>query len=252
MKELANGLNEAANLQFQAAKYDEALRLYSQAILKDSSEAKYFGNRCATLMMLANYEEAYYDALQAIELNKNYTKIYDRAVRCCLMIGEIQGAEKIIKTFKSHHPFDPSFDGHATKFEKLQDLLKSATQTFKVSDYENCLKFIEEGLIISPKYLVMLQLKASCLESINRLDEALELRNKILNTDAKNPVFMRDKGLVLYRLGDLHEALLVLEKAATMEPRESYVVRQKRMKIRELLDKVRIGKISQQKTKSNN
>lgn len=196
-------------------------------------------------MMLGNYEEGYYDALQAIELNKNYTKIYDRAIRCCLMIGEIRGAGEIIKTFKSHHPFDPSFDGHETKFEKLQDLLKSSTQSYKTSDYENCFKFIEEALKISPKYLLMLQLKASCLEATNRLNEALELREKILATDPRNADFLRDKGLVLHRLGDLHEALLVLERAATMEPHESNDVKQKRLKIRELFDKLHIGELSQ-------
>lgn len=192
-------------------------------------------------MMLERYEDGYYDALQAIELNKNYTKVYERAIRCCLMIGEIRGAQEIIKTFKSFHPLDPSMDGNVTKFEKLQEVLKNATQSYKINDFQFCLEWIEKGLKISPKYLVLLRLKASCLEATNCNEEALDLRIKILESDPKNAEFMRDKGLVIHRLGNLHEALLVLEAAATMKPCESDVVRHKRLKIKHLLEKLRIG-----------
>ena len=240
-KQVADGLNEAANLQFNAGRHEEALRLYSQAILKDSSEAKFFGNRCAVLMMLDKYDDAFYDAKKAIELNKNYSKIYDRAIRCCLIIGEIHGAEEIIRTFKNYHPSDPSLDGNVIKFKKLKEMLITATQSYKIGDYKSCMKTIEKCFEISPRYLMMLQLKASCLEATNCLEEALELRDKILTTDPRNADYMRDRGIVLHRLGKLHEALQTLELAARMQPKEDEVIKNRRLHIKMLLEKTSLG-----------
>jgi tetratricopeptide (TPR) repeat protein len=194
-------------------------------------------------MMLSRFEDAYHDALKAIELNKSYSKVYDRAVRCCLIIGEIQGAEKIIKDFRSHHPDDPTLDEHVSRLETLKDLLVTATQTFKASDYTSCMKTIEKCLEISPKYLMVLQLKASCLEATSRFEEALELRDKILSTDLQNPELMRDKGIALHRVGKLHEAMQVLDAAAKKDPRESETVKERRLKIKMMLEKASLGEL---------
>lgn len=51
------------------------------------SKAAYYGNRCATLMMLDDYSAALEDARRSIELQESFTKGYLRAAKCHLMLG---------------------------------------------------------------------------------------------------------------------------------------------------------------------
>jgi DnaJ family protein C protein 7 len=71
---------EQGNAKYKAGKYQEAADAYGKAIEAEPSEATYYGNRAAALLMLKKYDEAHNDCKQAIELDPSFVKAYVRFV----------------------------------------------------------------------------------------------------------------------------------------------------------------------------
>lgn len=59
-------------------KFEKAIELYSQAIEIVSDDPIYFGNRSFAYLKTELYGSALADATKAIELDRNYAKVY-----CC-------------------------------------------------------------------------------------------------------------------------------------------------------------------------
>ncbi|KAL8830544.1 MAG: hypothetical protein Q9191_001367 [Dirinaria sp. TL-2023a] len=75
-KAKANLLKEEGNKHFQDGDYKEAELLYSKAISKDPTEAKFFTNRAMTRLKLQSWDACIDDCIKAIELDSDNMKGY--------------------------------------------------------------------------------------------------------------------------------------------------------------------------------
>lgn len=105
----AEEIKAKANEQYKNGHYNEAVRLYTEAIGKyilDDSEwwkglrisilelssntATYYANRAAALTMLGKYKEAADDCRTATTLDPNNIKAYCRAGKCHMNLGNLE------------------------------------------------------------------------------------------------------------------------------------------------------------------
>ncbi|XP_038063688.1 E3 ubiquitin-protein ligase CHIP-like [Patiria miniata] len=72
----ATELKEQGNRFYGAHKYEEAITCYSKAILKNSSDARFFTNRSLCKIKLRRWEAAAGDCRSALELEQNNVKAH--------------------------------------------------------------------------------------------------------------------------------------------------------------------------------
>jgi len=111
----ANELKQAGNVATAAGNFDEAARLYSEAIEADPSNHVLWSNRSASYANLGEYEKALTDAEKAIECKPDWAKGYSRKG---LALAYLQRHEEAIKTYEEGVRLDPS---SAALKEGLQD-----------------------------------------------------------------------------------------------------------------------------------
>ena len=69
---------EKGNEYFKKGEYDEALKLYSQAIDSEPSNHIFYSNRSACYFKLGKYQESLNDAKKCVEINHSWAKGYQR------------------------------------------------------------------------------------------------------------------------------------------------------------------------------
>jgi len=69
-----------ANQEYKVGNYAGAVDLYSQSIKLEPSNATYYGNRSAALMMIKKYSEASKDCQAAIRLDPEFVKVTENSL----------------------------------------------------------------------------------------------------------------------------------------------------------------------------
>ncbi|KAI9310260.1 hypothetical protein BX666DRAFT_2009767 [Dichotomocladium elegans] len=77
-KQKAEELKAAGNRKVSERNYPEAIKLYTEAISLNPSQAVYYGNRAAAYSQQGDHQKALEDAKKAIELDPKYSKGYSR------------------------------------------------------------------------------------------------------------------------------------------------------------------------------
>eukprot|EP00882_Tetradesmus_deserticola_P034138 GHRQ01039064.1.p1 GENE.GHRQ01039064.1~~GHRQ01039064.1.p1 ORF type:complete len:104 (+),score=43.54 GHRQ01039064.1:265-576(+) len=75
---MADALKAKGNAAFSAGNYDEAVKLFSEAIELDPSNHVLFSNRSAAEASLQHYAAALKDAKKCVELKPDWPKGYSR------------------------------------------------------------------------------------------------------------------------------------------------------------------------------
>jgi len=98
----------AANAEFEASNYSQAVSLYNEAlVLYRSSHPILCGNRAAALMKRAwdgDIYAALRDCLTALRLNPGHVKAHLRLAQCLLDLEWMVEAAKCLENFKHRHP----------------------------------------------------------------------------------------------------------------------------------------------------
>lgn len=71
----AEQIKAEANQEYKAGNYAAAVDLYSQSIKLEPTNATYYGNRSAALMMIKKYSDASKDCLTAVRLDPAFVKV---------------------------------------------------------------------------------------------------------------------------------------------------------------------------------
>ena len=81
-----DALKDAGNKAFLGKNYDEAIKLYTQAIEMSSGSPShiYYSNRGNAQLELHNYEECIRDCEKAIEIDSTYLKSYFRKAKALM------------------------------------------------------------------------------------------------------------------------------------------------------------------------
>lgn len=101
----AEKLKESANEMFKRADYQEAVKLYTQAI-NLLPKAVYYGNRSISYLRMELFGAALNDANESVKLDKNYVKGYYRRAAALMALGKFRQALKDFETVVKVSPKD--------------------------------------------------------------------------------------------------------------------------------------------------
>mmetsp|Transcript_27394 Transcript_27394/g.85157 ORF Transcript_27394/g.85157 Transcript_27394/m.85157 type:complete len:923 (-) Transcript_27394:112-2880(-) len=85
----AQSLRERGNEHFKAGRYEEARRLYSEALGPKPSDAGILSNRAAAALMLKDWNAALEDSMQAVRLDSLNVKACERCARSLLLLNRL-------------------------------------------------------------------------------------------------------------------------------------------------------------------
>ncbi|KAG5437919.1 hypothetical protein PCANB_000265 [Pneumocystis canis] len=90
---MTENIREKANLLFSAKKYEEAIKLYDEAISISKDNYLLYSNRSACYASLKNFDEALKDAIKCIELKPDWAKGWSRKAAALHGKGDLEQAK---------------------------------------------------------------------------------------------------------------------------------------------------------------
>ncbi|MCJ1351470.1 MAG: hypothetical protein MMC33_001454 [Icmadophila ericetorum] len=107
-------MKEEGNTAFKAGRYEEAVKLYGQALEIDSQNkginSKILQNRAMASIKLKNYKSAIADCTRAISLDPSYTKARKTQARALGESGDWDEAIRIYKSIAETSPSEPGIN----------------------------------------------------------------------------------------------------------------------------------------------
>ncbi|KAJ1668337.1 Hsp90 cochaperone [Coemansia sp. RSA 1813] len=100
----ANELKAKGNEAFAAGNYDEAIKLFTEAIEADPANHVLYSNRSASLSSLKKYDEALKDAEKTIEIKPDWPKGYSRKGAALFGLGKLTDAHETYEAGLRHDP----------------------------------------------------------------------------------------------------------------------------------------------------
>ena len=128
--ERAERAKEAGNVKYKAGQYDEAIRLYGEAVRLMPSTATYLINRAAAYLMLQKAEEALSDCNAALAHEPGLIKAHVRAAKSLTQLGRLSDARRQLElgaTFGS----DETLNAEMRALTELENAMRSAKETLR-------------------------------------------------------------------------------------------------------------------------
>ncbi|XP_058125350.1 dnaJ homolog subfamily C member 7 isoform X2 [Anopheles ziemanni] len=232
---LAEEKKNAGNEEYKSKRYDDALRLYTEAINLSPDTAAYYGNRSACHMMRGDYRAALNDVKKAISIDEKYEKGYIRMAKCSLVLGDVVGTEQAIRKFLSFDPSNTALRDEITLLKQLRDFNEKAAACYDLKDYRTCLFHCDNAIKIAPASIQNKLLKAECLAMLHRFEEAGNIAITIMQSNSANADAIYVRGLTLYYCDNLEKGLLHFERALMLDPdhKKAKAMRQKAKQLKE-------------------
>lgn len=164
---------------YEAAEYDQAAELFTQAIEKNPDKAEFYIDYGFTLIQLGNYEEA--------------QKQFDRVI-----------SDKEIEMVQENNK------------KALRGL---GIVAYCSGQYEQALQYFEQALEISqlPELnLDLLSYQSSSLEMLGKLEEALKVYEKLSEQGTETAGLYRTRGNLYRKQGEYEKSLADYEKALSL------------------------------------
>lgn len=178
----------------------------------------YLGNRAACYMMVGDYKNALKDSKQSTQLDNTFEKGYIRTAKCCIVCGDIIGAEQAIKSFLEIDAKNTALKNEIQQLKQLRDYQEKAVQSYDKNDYRTCVYHMDNAIKLSPASIRYKLLKAECLAMLGRNDEANDLAINIMQADSSNSDAIFVRGLTLYYSDNLEKAILHFERCLQFDP----------------------------------
>jgi len=194
----ADAKKAEGNKEYLEKRYEDAVKLYTEAIELAPTVATYYGNRSAAFMMLGTYDKALEDAQNAIRIDENFLKGYYRAAKCHLVMGSIGNATNYLQKVLEKDPKNKDAQNDLRTTRMIQEFESSAFQAHDKEDYRKvvfCMNHILEACPACILYKVM-RAEAYCL--LGKYSDALSDVQNILRNDSINSDALYVKGLCLY------------------------------------------------------
>jgi len=132
--ELADKAKNEGNEFFKVGKFPEAIKCYSEAILRDPSNHVNYSNRAAAYTKVLALPEALKDADKCIELNPSFAKGYLRKGQAQFLMKEYK---KCLETYQLGIELEPNNN------ELIQGIQKAVQQINKGQDEDTVRKNVQ-------------------------------------------------------------------------------------------------------------
>ncbi|KAF7239173.1 hypothetical protein EYD10_14163 [Varanus komodoensis] len=219
----AESFKEQGNAFYAKKDYNEAYNYYTKAIDTCPSNASYYGNRAATLMMLGKFREALGDAQQSVRMDDSFVRGHLREGKCHLSLGNAMAASRCFQRV-----LELDHKNTQAQKEALKEMLnnarivleyeKVAEVDFEKRDFRKVVFCMDRALEFAPACHRFKILKAECLALLGRYPEAQSVASDILRIDSTNADALYVRGLCLYYEDCIEKAVQFFIQALKMAP----------------------------------
>ncbi|XP_077595627.1 dnaJ homolog subfamily C member 7-like [Stigmatopora nigra] len=214
----AEGFKEQGNAFYSKKDYSEAFNYYTKAIDTCPTNASYYGNRAATLMMLFRFREALEDSQQAVRLDDCFMKGHLREGKCHLSLGNAMAAVRCFQKVLDLEPSNREAQQENKNAETLLEFERLAEFGFEKRDFRKVVYCMDRALALASACHRFKILKAECLALIGRYPEAQSVASDILRMDSTNADALYVRGLCLYYEDCIDKAVQFFVQALRMAP----------------------------------
>lgn len=217
-KKLAEAKKEEGNELYKQKKYEDAIKLYAEAIELDGSNVAYYTNRAACLMMLGQYQTALEDCRQASKLDPTNAKGFLREAKCHLALGDPSAAMRSAQRLKELEPTNPALRRELKTIEILQHFLTEGDKAYESQDYNKVVYCMDRALQQAVGCTKIKLLKAESLALLKRLPEARLIANEVVHAEPTNADAMYVRGLCFYYEDNIDKALQHFQHVLRLAP----------------------------------
>ncbi|MGW7229637.1 tetratricopeptide repeat protein [Streptomyces cyaneofuscatus] len=194
----------------KAARYDEAVEDYSEAIalIPDAERARY--GRGWTLSLQGQYGEALADLDRAVELSPGEA---DNFVARGMTLFGLRRDEEAVADYDRATELDPG--------DPLPLAFRGRT-LLRLGRHEDALASCGRALELDPERAYALAVRGDALQELGRFDEALADYGRAIELAPRGSFYLSGRAKVLREVGRFDEALADYGRAIELAPRECF------------------------------
>ncbi|KAI3807787.1 hypothetical protein L1987_23721 [Smallanthus sonchifolius] len=218
------------NEKYKQGQFDEAIKLYTEAIGIDSTIACYYSNRSAALIGLGKFLDAILDCKIAIRINPSYHRAHYRLASLYLRFGE---TEKALCHYKCSGEKAERHD--IAKVQAVKAQLVTCSEARKTKDWNRLLKESQFAYSLgADSSLQVYAMQAEASLNLRRHDEACSSFQNAPIIDVNTAAtlfgstvtsnFLTVQAQVYLASGRFEEAVDVALRASALDPSEAVFI----------------------------
>jgi DnaJ family protein C protein 7 len=212
-------IKNLANEQYKLGRYEEAIKLYSQAIDASPKTSTFYNNRAAAYLMQKKYKEATFDSRTALELDPTNAKAYARAGKCQLNLGNLEEAGRLLQRAVELDPKSAQRDYHSLQnvsmyLAQVKTFMDNDQYALARNSLNRAIGFIDAEQV-PIKWRVM---EAECALGEKNYSEASRIVNSLIRLDTQNPDALYLRARVFYSQGDNQKTAAHCMEALRCDP----------------------------------
>ncbi|XP_055301013.1 uncharacterized protein LOC129567771 [Sitodiplosis mosellana] len=174
-RKLAEDKNSTGKRLVSSLKYHAAKKFFSEAIELWPDNVIYYQNRLNCLIRMGEYKRALQDCQRIISINPNCGFAYERQAKCCLILGDYDGAERANKKLEEHPTYVTVCNKYKDLCVRLRQSENVANQNYQSQRFSLAVHAINRGLNILPESVHLKLLKAEYCMHLGQLEEIRKL-----------------------------------------------------------------------------
>lgn len=191
-----------------AEQYEDALEAINKAIAIDRMNKELYVQKCIILANLDRYEEAILEIKNSLKIDKSYADAYFHMGNLYLMMGDkASGIENYNKAI-------------AYGFDDSQIFFNLGLMYEEDGDDELAIRNYTKAIMKDPLRVDARVRKAKIFIANDKKQEALETLNELILADPDLYDGYHLKALLLADMGNLDDAMLVLDEAISLFPKD--------------------------------
>ncbi|XP_065834556.1 dnaJ homolog subfamily C member 7-like [Oscarella lobularis] len=194
------------NALYTAKDYRGAVRLYSEALDCDPTNATCYSNRAAAFLALNYFDDALNDCEAAIRHNPSFVKAYFRKAKCHVGFGDLEAARVNLMKVLELEPGNMAAKAELQTIENIKQLAVDGEDALEGKKFDKVMFLMSQALTCSPASIRFKLMRAEALVCLKKLREAQHLTIDILRKDGTNADALYVRGLCYYYQDDPDKA----------------------------------------------
>ncbi|KAF9350237.1 hypothetical protein BGX26_011551 [Mortierella sp. AD094] len=215
----AEQLKAHANEEYKRGDYAVAIDLYGQCIKLEPSNATYYGNRSAALMMIKKYTDAAKDCQTAVQLDPAFVKGYLRGAKCQMQLGNINESIRLYTKTLELEPKNAQAAKELAQVNHLQAQIDQIQQYMANKQFglgaNACDRLLGMVDLAPRKWLIW---KGECLIGKKDFNGASSVAMDLLRKDSQNSDAIYLRAQVLYSQGENVKSVTHCQEALRCDP----------------------------------